>query len=193
MSVPTLAEVSWPRRTERLVVRPYREDDLDAVWAYRSRPEVYRWLGRTPLSRDDLATGFAGSPGEPPLVVEHEGEVMADLMLRVRDGWSQSDAKDSAARTEAELGWVLAPTHHGRGLGAEAVTCLLDLCFDDLGVRRVTAGCFADNHPSWRLMERLGMRREAHGVRDSLHRELGWIDGYTYAMLADEWRSRRER
>ncbi|RYJ07592.1 MAG: N-acetyltransferase [Actinomycetales bacterium] len=191
MTAPHLADVTWPRRTERLVVRPYREEDLGAVWAYRSDPDVARWVGRAPRTREDLATGFVARPGEPALVAEHDGVVMADLMVRVGDGWSQADVRDGAARTEAELGWVLAPSHHGLGLGSEAVTDLLDLCFGELGLRRVTAGCFVENAPSWRLMERLGMRREAHGVRDSLHRDLGWVDGYTYAILADEWTARR--
>ena len=52
----------------------------------------------------------------------------------------------------------------------------------------MTANCFAANEPSWRLMERLGMRREAHAVRDSLHRSGEWMDGLTYALLAEEWR-----
>ena len=64
---------------------------------------------------------------------------------------------------------------------------LLDLAFAELGLHRVTAGCFADNVASWRVMEKLGMRREQHGVRDSWHAELGWIDGYTYGILAEEF------
>ncbi|RYJ06038.1 MAG: N-acetyltransferase, partial [Actinomycetales bacterium] len=48
MNAPHLADASWPRRTERLVIRPYREEDLAAVWAYRSDPEVARWIGRAP-------------------------------------------------------------------------------------------------------------------------------------------------
>jgi RimJ/RimL family protein N-acetyltransferase len=67
---------------------------------------------------------------------------------------------------------------------------LLAIAFDGLGLRRVVANCFADNEPSWRLMERIGMRREAHNVRDSLHRDGEWYDGLTYALLADEWRTR---
>jgi RimJ/RimL family protein N-acetyltransferase len=64
----------------------------------------------------------------------------------------------------------------------------LGLAFGELGLRRVTAGCFAGNVASWRVMEKVGMRREQHGVRDSWHAELGWVDGFTYAVLADEWR-----
>jgi RimJ/RimL family protein N-acetyltransferase len=53
----------------------------------------------------------------------------------------------------------------------------------------VIAQCFADNEPSWRLMERLGMRREQHTKQDSLHRNGEWLDGMMYALLRDEWRA----
>jgi RimJ/RimL family protein N-acetyltransferase len=98
-----------------------------------------------------------------------------------------------ARGVQAELGWCLDPRYAGRGYATEAVEGLLHLCFELLGLRRVTASCFADNERSWRLMERVGMRREAHTVADSLHRSGRWLDGLTYAMLADEWRARGGR
>ena len=52
----------------------------------------------------------------------------------------------------------------------------------------MTASCFAANTASYRLMERVGMRREAHTVKDALHPSGEWMDGYSYALLADEWR-----
>ena len=55
----------------------------------------------------------------------------------------------------------------------------------------MVANCFADNTSSWRLMERLGMRRELHTVNESLHRSGQWLDGFGYALLADEWRAAR--
>lgn len=187
MSAPALADLDWPRRTERLTIRPVQERDVDEVWSYRSLPEVTRWLGRRPRDRDDLAASLLADPEEPALVVELEGRVVGDLMVRVGDGWAQSDVREQAVRSQAELGWVLAPAVQGRGLAREVVTELLDVCFVGLGVRRVTAVCFADNEPSWRLMEKLGMRREGHSVQDALHADLGWLDGYTYAILATEW------
>ena len=66
------------------------------------------------------------------------------------------------------------------------VGAALDLAFGALGLHRVTAGCFADNVATWRVMEKAGMRREQHGIQDSWHAELGWLDGFTYAVLADE-------
>ena len=61
-------------------------------------------------------------------------------------------------------------------------------CFQDLGVRRITAGAFADNDRSVRIMERLGMRQETHGIRTTLHRSGHWVDNTVHALLADEWR-----
>jgi catechol 2,3-dioxygenase-like lactoylglutathione lyase family enzyme len=121
-----------------------------------------------------------------------DGRVVGDLMLSVEDAWSQGEVADRAAGVQAELGWVLDPEHGGSGYATEAVEELVRVCFEELGLRRVFASCFADNVPSWRVMERLGMRRELHAVQESLHRTRGWLDGYTYALLADEWRTRRD-
>jgi RimJ/RimL family protein N-acetyltransferase len=85
---------------------------------------------------------------------------------------------------------VVAPEHAGRGYASEAAAALLGICFDHLALRRVKAMCFADNVASWRIMEKLGMRREEYSVAESLHRSGRWLDGISYAILADEWRVR---
>ena len=100
-------------------------------------------------------------------------------------------SRDRARAVQAELGWSLDPAYTGNGYATEAVAELIRICFEELHLRRVIAQCFADNESSWRLMERVGMRRESHDVRGSLHRSGEWLDGLTYAMLADEWRSAR--
>ncbi len=182
-----LDRVAWPVATPRLALRRARPEDADALFAYRSLPAVDRWLSRRFASAEEWRVHH----GEPDrlattLVVEHDGEVVGDLYLAVRDGWAQQDVVDRARPDEAEIGWAFSPSHQGRGYATEAVRALLRVCFEDLGLRRVVASAFADNEPSWRLMERVGMRREGVGVRDSLHRDLGWVDGVTYALLADE-------
>ena len=108
-------------------------------------------------------------------------------MLRREDAWAQRDVTDRARNTQAELGWVLDPAHAGHGYATEAVRELIRHCFEDLGVHRVVANSFLDNEPSWRLMERVGMRRELHAVRESLHRSGRWLDTVGYALLAEEW------
>jgi RimJ/RimL family protein N-acetyltransferase len=191
MALVELADLSWPLRTERLLLRPPARGDVDAVLGYRSRAEVAHWLGARPTRREDLLEGF-GEGRSQNLLVELDGVVVGDVYAARQDAWAQAPARDRAAGSTAVVGWVLDPVYGGRGYATEAVRALLGVCFDGLGVRRVYAECFADNEASWRLMERVGMRREAHNVRDSLHAELGWLDGLVYALLAEDWRSQLE-
>lgn len=188
-----LAGLSWPRETARLLLRRATPDDVPAMWAYRRLPEVSEWLTSAPpdldaftahQTPDRLAVTVVAALRDVP------DEVVGDLMVRVEDAWSQAEVRDRAAGTQVELGWAFHPAAGGRGYATEAVSDLLRMCFWDMGVRRVEAHCFAANRPSWRLMERLGMRRETHAVKESLHRSGEWMDGLTYALLADEWRTR---
>ena len=184
-----LDAVAWPARTPRLSLRPATPADLEPTWRYRRLEAVSRWLVRAPLTAEDYLIQFERLDSlAKTLVVELQGEVIGDLMVTVEDGWAQAEILEQAQQVQAELGWVLAPDRGGHGYATEAVRELIRLCFEDLGLRRVTANCFADNEASWRLMERVGMRREIHTVRESLHRSGRWLDGLGYALLADEWR-----
>lgn len=189
-----LSAVDWPLRTDRLLLRPATVEDADAVYDTRSIEQVGTWLSEWPrdrerhrlrfvdpdrLSRTLMIERIAADGGRP--------EVIGDLYLSIRDAWAQPAVADRAKDCEAEIGWTLRPCEQGNGYATEAVGALIDACFGPLGLRRLTAVCFAVNEPSWRLMERLGMRREAHTVAESLHESLGWMDSYGYALLADEW------
>ncbi|GAB3775147.1 GNAT family protein [Nocardioides ginsengisegetis] len=192
--VQDLSAVPWPVRTERLSIRPATVADLEPTWEFRRRPEVSAWLTSLPSDLEGYRDRFdrplrlsrtlvieLGEPGGP---------IVGDLMLWLKDAWAQSEVEEQGRRKQVELGWVVHPDHAGRGIATEAVAALLRVCFEDLGVHRVEALCFADNEASWRLMERVGMRREAHYVAESLHRSGRWLDSYAYAVLADEWRDR---
>lgn len=189
-----LDAVSWPIRTERLLIRRCRPDDLAATWRYRRLPEVAEWITAAPAGPDEYGKSFL-EPGRlgQCLIVEviddlvGEPTVIGDLMVRIEDAWAQDEVIDQVRSTQAELGWTMDPAYGKRGLATEAVRALIGLCFGPIGLRRVHAECFADNESSWRLMERLGMRREAHTRKDSLHRSGRWCDGLSYALLAEEW------
>lgn len=150
-----------------------------------------RWLTSAPNDMADYGERFLDpSRLAKTLVVELDGLVIGDLMVAIEDAWSQAEVAELAKGVQAEVGWCLGAGHQGHGYATEAVAALIEICFEDLSLRRVTAMCFADNTASWRLMERLGMRRETHNVRESLHRSGEWLDGLGYALLADEWRAR---
>lgn len=183
-----MPEIDWPVATERLSLRPYHPDDLDALWAFEQLPQVQRWLGWAPHSRDELA----GALDDPASATTHvmvclDGVVIGHVLLMPRDSWAQTDVAEQAKGLEAELGWMFDPAWSGHGHATEAVRAVVGLCFDRLGLRRVHAGCFADNVASWRLMERIGMRREEHSRATALHRDGTWHDGMNYGLLREEW------
>ena len=186
-----IAALPWPKRTERLLIRPVTKDDFEQMWQIRRQESVGRWMGSA--SQDfDTFTEFIGAEERmgKTLVIERDGALIGDLMLAPETPWAQVEVADQVEGVQAEIGWCIDPAVGGQGYATEAVRELIRVSFEELGLRRLVALCFAANEPSWRLMERVGMRREAHTVKESLHRNGEWLDGFSYALLAEEWRSR---
>jgi RimJ/RimL family protein N-acetyltransferase len=158
----------------------------------RQLESVNEWLTGCPADLDRYRDLFAEPARLATTVIVTLGHdaaspIIGDFMLRREDAWAELEVVDQAHNTEAELGWVLDPNYTGYGYATEAVRELLRCCFEDLGVRRVTANCFLDNTTSLNLMKRIGMRHELHAVRESLHRSGQWLDTVGYAILKDEW------
>jgi RimJ/RimL family protein N-acetyltransferase len=179
----------YPVRSERLLLRPVSPADVEAVVAYRSQPEVCRYVPFDPMDANDVRARLAGMWSRHTL--DHEGEVLVlgaelaatgeligDLLLR----WIS--AEDECG----ELGYVFHPAYGGRGYAAEAAHAVLHLAFDDLRLHRVIARVDARNTASARLAARLGMRQEARLVENS--RFTGeWSDELDFALLSREWRA----
>lgn len=187
-----LAALPWPKKTARLVLRPVVTADFEALWQIRRQEPVSHWM----TSRAEVRETFLEVLGDADrmaktIVIERDGAVVGDLMLALEDPWAQAEVTELAKGVQAELGWCLDPAEHGHGYATEAVEELVRIAFEELGLRRVVAHCFAANEASWRLMERIGMRREVHTVKESLHRSGEWMDGMSYALLAEEWEARR--
>lgn len=186
-----LGGVAWPVRTERLTIRPAMPADSDEVFGIRYAPGVSDWLTYQVEDVEVWREKFTDPDRLARTLVyelaDEPGRIVGDLMVLLQSPWSQAEARDLARDRQAELGWVLDPSYAGRGLATEAVRGLIGACFEQLGLHRVTASCLAGNTASWRLMERVGMRREQHVVRAELLRDGTWVDGYGYAILADEW------
>lgn len=184
-----LDEFDWPRRTARLELWPARADDAAEVWRWNRLPVVTEWLPR--LATDQAAfTAHFEARLHQTVLARLEGRIVASAKVHVEDGWAQDEIAEQARGQQCELGWVLDPAVHRQGLGTELAAELLAIAFDGLGVRRVVAYCFADNTASWKVMEKVGMRREGHYRAESLHRSGRWVDGLAYALLAQEWRTR---
>jgi RimJ/RimL family protein N-acetyltransferase len=113
------------------------------------------------------------------LAAEFEGKVVGDFNLTV----------NIPEHRQGEVGFNFHPRFTGRGLATRGLSAVLGFGFEQLGLHRISAACFTDNERAWRLMERVGMRREAHFVHDGFVRGR-WVDVFGYAMLADEWAAR---
>ncbi|NNG20087.1 GNAT family N-acetyltransferase [Naumannella sp. ID2617S] len=185
-----LTDLTWPRQTARLTLRAMAEADLPTVYAYRSRPAVYEWITTAHTSLDDFCTRVQRQLSETDrlllLVAELDGDVIGDGMVKLTNGWAQDDLP-AAQRCQAEIGYVIDDGYAGRGLATELTGELLRIGFADLGLRRMEAGCFADNLASRRVLEKCGFRLEGYFVRESLHRTRGWLDGCAYGVLAQDW------
>jgi RimJ/RimL family protein N-acetyltransferase len=166
--------------TERLRIRPFRPDDWPAVHAYASDEATMHFLPEGVMSEEQVRAFIAEQSGDEArafaVVLKPDDRPIGHLVFHSWYG----------PRTH-EIGWVLRQDMRGKGYTTEGARALLRYGFETLGLHRIIATCQPENPASWRVMEKLGMRREQHGVKDSFHAELGWVDGYTYAILAEEW------
>ncbi len=177
----------YPLKTNRLILRPFEPSDLDDLHAYRSNPEVCRYLYGEPATPEDseerlkksLTMGELTEEGQwLVLAVEfpEAGRVIGDVVLK----WiSEKDR-------QGEIGYVFNPEFQGRGLAREAAEAMLKIGFEDLKLHRIIAQCDPRNEPSWGLMERLGMRREAHFRQNEIFKG-EWGDLFVYGLLDEEY------
>src|SRR5215467_4341305 len=115
MSHP-LDTLEWPVRTGRLVLRRATPEDLDATWAFRRLPEVHDWLGAATATYDAYRERYCRANRLASLlIVELDGRVIGDLMLKVQDGWAQEEVVDQAKGVQGELGWTFDPAFGGNG------------------------------------------------------------------------------
>ncbi|MDP9251287.1 MAG: GNAT family N-acetyltransferase [Chloroflexota bacterium] len=182
-----MAGSTFPLATERLILRPFVDGDLDALLSMQGREDVTRYLNWGPMSRDQarellarikkLTTIDDKADGvRLAVVLGASSVVIGDVSL-----W-----RTSREHNQGEIGFVLHPDHQGQGYGTEAMRELLRIGFDDAGFHRIVGRCDARNGASAGLMHRLGMRLEAH-LRENELIKGEWCDELTYAMLAAEW------
>ena len=182
-----MPELLYPIETERLRLRPIEPDDAAAIFAYHSLPEVAEFQFWEPRTSEDIAALVVEWAGQSAIETEgaivlaavqkENGVLIGDVVLRVTD----------APARQGTFGYTFHPASQGNGFATEAARKLLQLGFETFGLHRMFARCDARNTASWRVMERLGMRREAHFREHALFKG-GWDEEFYYAMLEDEWR-----
>jgi RimJ/RimL family protein N-acetyltransferase len=176
-----------PIETPRLRLRPLHEEDLAALHAIQSREDVCRWLYWGPRSQDEvraaLARQIAGRPADGvSLAVEPvtTGQLIGHVSLWV----------GPPEHRQGEIGFLLHPDSQGHGYATEAAAAMLALAFETYDLHRVVGRLEPRNVASARVLEKLGMRREAHLIENEWVKD-EWQSELVYALLAREWHAGR--
>ncbi len=177
-------------QTTRLTLRNFIDNDLESFLAYRNHPEVAKYQGwEFPYPREK-AEDFVSSMKEKivpkqggwiqiAVALKDTDELIGDLGCRIK----QEDVR------QAVIGFTISSKHWRKGYAAEAIPRLLEYLFEDLNMHRVTADCDAENVASYRTLEKLGFRREAHYVESFLFHGV-YTSEYYYGVLQREWREK---
>lgn len=175
----------------RLIIRNFKDSDIESFLVYRNIPEVAKYQGwKIPYPRElavqlvdemrDVELPHVGHWMQLALELRETGEMIGDIGVRIK----REDPR------QAVIGFTLAPIHWRKGYATEAITAVLGFLFDELGLHRVSADCDTENAGSWRTLEKVGFRREAHFV-ESYPMGDDYASEYVYGMLQREWRARK--
>src|SRR5690606_16656518 len=164
-----------------LTLRRLRHTDFADMLAYYSHPDVARYCEWDPMSDGEVAAileaqtnvlpGDVGVPLQIGVELTAERRLIGDCSLTVC----------FPEHRQAEVGFCFHPEYQGRGFASRSLHTVLGYAFATLQMHRVEARCDVRNKPSWRLLERVGLRREGH-LRQCAFLKGAWIDDYVYGM-----------
>ncbi|MFK0166706.1 GNAT family N-acetyltransferase [Rhizobium sp. NPDC090279] len=172
--------------TDRLILRGFIPEDFEAYSAYRSLPSVYRYLYSDPPSEQEMRERFDAGFNTR---LSEDGDILRCAVVRREDDAlvGQVSLKlASKAALQAEVGYIFNPAYAGKGYATEAAEAIITLGFERFGFHRIFARLDAKNTGSIGVVERLGLRREAHLIENDRFNGV-WGDEYVYAVLSREW------
>lgn len=165
--------------TDRLTIRKFEKSDWQAFFEYTSDPIVMKYIPEGVFSEED-AVAF---------VVENMGDHAEKFAVELREENAVighiSFHKYFGNHTY-EIGWVFNPKYYNKGFATEAAYAIIKHGFESMNLHRVIATCQPENTPSYRIMEKIGMRREGFFKKCIPHGD-EWWDEYYYAILHEEW------
>ena len=168
-------------RTERLILRPFRETDYDDLFEFLSQLAEDEFEGYPGITYDNGREQLAarvGSEEYHAVVLASSGKIIGNIYCGFRD------------HSAREAGYIINERFRRKGYAAEALSAVLENAFRE-GAHRVYGECDPRNVPSWKLLEKVGIRREAHFRQNTWFRrdDKGapvWKDTYVYALLETE-------
>ncbi len=172
--------------TERLVIRRIRFSDAREMYEYRADRSVQKYQTWEPRSLADVERfiteneasefGLKDTWHQLGVFIKESGKMIGDIGIHFK----------GELNTEAEIGYTISPAYQGKGYATEAVSAVITCLFAKMGKRRITASVDPMNLRSVNLLERIGMRKEAHFRKSFLFRG-EWVDDVVYGLLKEEW------
>lgn len=171
--------------TKRLIIRQFEPGDWKDLHEYLSQESVLRYEPGSVSSEEDcknMATERSQGKDFWAVCLKDTNKMAGHVYF------AQKEPKEFLTWM---IGYIFNPAYYGKGYATEACQRLLKYGFEELGAHRVMALCNSENAPSWRLLERLLMRREGYFKKEVYFRtaESGqpmWQDTYQYAILKEE-------
>lgn len=165
--------------TERLLIRKFKEEDWHKVYEYTSNPVVMKYIPEGVLTEEEAKSFVSKNSGETaekfPVIFLEKNELIGHIEFHPYFG-----------NHTYEIGWVFNPKYFNKGYASEAAKAVLKYGFEEMKLHRVIATCQPENPASYRVMEKIGMRREGYHKKCIPHGN-EWWDEYYYAILEDEW------
>ena len=170
--------------TKRLLVRDYKSEDLEGLHELLSNKVNMYFL-------DDIASeNLDDSKKNLEQAISNTSGHYFCVRDKESDTYIGSVGYDITAETPigkvVHMGFFILPEHQRKGYTAEAVKAVLSYAFAEDGCIRVTTGCFKDNVPSSKVIEKVGFRKEAEGIKAQYHDGV-MKDRLEYAINKDEW------
>ena len=169
--------------TNRLILRPWCEDDAEDLYIYASDPEVgppAGWPPHTSVenSREIIRTVLS-APDTFAVCLKEIGKPVGSIGFHRNDLAEDDD--------EYELGYWIGKPYWGQGLIPEAAREMLRYAFEDLGMNRIWCGYYDGNEKSRRVQEKLGFvyQRKTEGIEVSLLGEIR--TGHSNLMTKERW------
>ncbi|MEI5906795.1 GNAT family N-acetyltransferase [Bacillus spongiae] len=166
-------------RTERLIIRNFKIDDWKDVYEYTSKKSVMEFMPEGVLTEEEtkrfIKKNIDGSPEKFPVILADEYKLIGHLEFYKFFG-----------KHTYEIGWVFNPEYYNKGYASEAAAAIIKYGFENLKLHRIVATCQPENIASYRVMEKVGMRREGY-FKKCIPRGDFWWDEYSYAILEEEW------
>lgn len=173
--------------TDRLLLREFVADDWPALHAIESLPEVARYQDFAPRTEEESRAYVLAAAAEANAAPRHTFDLAvvrrADEHVIGRCGLGIIEPP----LREAIIWYTLHPDVWGHGYMTEAAWAMLDFGFQQVGLHRIWADCDPANVGSWRVLEKIGMRREGHLVENAWIKG-EWVDSLIYALLDREWK-----